>query len=64
MTIEESKVGHTVLPVGAKIRAPKSKVQYVVVGRDEKGNLILGRISRFIHKDDTDLRDWIVTKTV
>lgn len=52
------KIGHQVLQKGTVIKSPSGTNEWVVIGYDDKGKVILACISKYMTKSDIDLSDW------
>lgn len=53
----QDKVGHTVLKRGDVVKAPSGSSDWVVIDNDGS-KIIVGCISKYMTKDDIDMRDW------
>ncbi len=55
--ILQNKVGHTVLKRGDIVKSPSGSSDWVVIDHDED-KVVLASISKYMHKEEGELRDW------
>ncbi len=55
------QVGHAVLKKGDIVRAPSGSNDWVVIDYEDK-KVIIACISKFMHKEENDLREWYKVK--
>lgn len=52
------KVGNTILKRGDIVKAPSGSSEWVVIKHDENYKVVLACISRYMHKDQNDVKEW------
>ena len=55
------KVGHTVLKKGDIVKAPSGSNDWVVIDHEDN-KVIIACISKFMHKEENDLKEWYKVK--
>ena len=55
------KVGHEILKKGDIVRSPSGSNDWVVIDHEDK-KVIIACISKFMHKEENDLREWYKVK--
>ena len=59
--ILQEKVGHKVLVKGEVVRSPSGSNDWVVIDYDDN-KVVLACISKYMHKDQTDIENWYKVK--
>ena len=55
------KVGHAVLKKGYVVRAPSGSNDWVLIDHEDR-KVIITCISKYMHKEEVDLKEWYKVK--